>query len=165
MIESGLLPHLQDALEKRIDRCPYVFHKQGKKIVDIKWVWSRACRETGLGFGYRLRGKYVEKWEAKGLTVGPYFHDNRRSAVRNMTRAGVDRKTAMRISGHKTESVFNRYDITDDRDLADAAKKLEKFREEKAAPASAETQNIDAMDMARLAMMYLASMASKSKTK
>ena len=165
VIESGLLPHLQDAWEKRIDGCPYVFHKQGKKIVDIRRVWSQACRETGLGYGYKLRKDYVKEWTKKGLAEGPVFHDTRRSAVRNMTRAGVDRKVAMAISGHKTESIYNRYDITDDRDLADAAKKLERFREEKAAPASAETQNIDALDMARLAMMYLASLASKNKTK
>jgi hypothetical protein len=74
------------------------------------------------------RAKQVKKWQEKGLAPGPFFHDFRRSAVRNMTRAGISRNVAMSISGHKTESVFNRYDITDNRDLEDAARKLEKFR-------------------------------------
>ena len=45
-----------------------------------------------------------------------------------MVRAGIYRPVTMQISGHKTESVFNRCDITDDRDLDDAAVKLESYR-------------------------------------
>jgi hypothetical protein len=44
-----------------------------------------------------------------------------------MIRAGVDRKVAMMISGHKTESVFERYNITDDRDLEDAMRKTQAY--------------------------------------
>jgi len=45
-----------------------------------------------------------------------HFHDFRRTAARNMIRGGVPQSIAMRVTGHETDAMFNRYDITDNRD-------------------------------------------------
>jgi len=93
--------------EKNWPDCPWVFHWNGKPIGSHMKGWSKACKAAGLD--------------------GLLFHDLRRSAVRNMERAGIPRNIAMAISGHKTEAVYRRYDIVAPGDLEVAAAKLERY--------------------------------------
>lgn len=79
---------------------------------NLRVSWNKACHTTGLGV--------YEKRLYKGLTI----HDLRRSAVRNLIRADVPRGVAMKITGHKTEAVFERYNITDAADVRDALIKV-----------------------------------------
>jgi integrase len=102
--------------------CPFVFNHNGRRIKDLRGAWNKACREAGIGYGYRTGKKYTEKWEKKVLKAGPTIHDLRRTFARNSTRGGMSELVAMAVGGWKTRSVFDRYNITSDRDLQKAAK-------------------------------------------
>ncbi len=107
------LPHdLLDLLEgqgrEHLDHypaCPFVFQRYGHQIRRIETSWRRARREVNL--------------------QGKIPHDFRRTAVRNMVRAGIPERVAMMISGHKTRIIFDRYHIVSEGDLKEAARKLE----------------------------------------
>ncbi|MDQ6733718.1 MAG: hypothetical protein M3Z35_06320, partial [Nitrospirota bacterium] len=88
------------------------------RLQSLKKAWKTACLRVGLG-------QMVED-EAKGRKVwrGKIPHDFRRTAIRNMVRAGIPEKIAMAISGHKTRSVFDRYNIVNEADLKAAADRL-----------------------------------------
>ena len=81
------------------------------------------CRQKGQGIK-----TFWKRWrtacEAAGCP-GRIPHDFRRTAVRNLDRAGVPETVAMKITGHKTRSVSDRYDITSEEDLAEASSKLQ----------------------------------------
>jgi integrase len=105
-----------DAHQRDWPQCPYVIQHAGRPVFDPRKTWKRACIAAGV----------PDLWR----------HDLRRSAVRNLDRAGVPQKVAMAISGHKTRHVFDRYNIVSDSDLREAALKLDAYREgQKAAKA------------------------------
>jgi len=103
-------------IERQRETCPedciWVFHGAKKHPVDSHLNgWPEACERAGLS--------------------GLLFHDLRRSAVRNMKKAGLQDLEAMRISGHLTRNVFDRYNIIDEDDLADAGKRLEEYAQKR----------------------------------
>ena len=100
---------------------------KGTKLKDIRKSWNPACRKANIGYGYKISEKYAEKWQH--LPKDPYFHDFRRTAARNLVRAGVSEGVAMKITGHETRSVFDRYNITDDKDLQLAAQRQQEYLE------------------------------------
>ncbi|MHB8410523.1 MAG: tyrosine-type recombinase/integrase [Candidatus Acidiferrales bacterium] len=104
--------------------CPFVFSRSGKPIRSLYQAWRTACVKAELGSFVP-----VEQADKKPRLkyTGLIPHDLRRTGVRNLVRAGVSRSVAMRISGHETESVFERYNITSREDLHDAAKLLTKY--------------------------------------
>jgi len=117
-LDGELLETMQGQLEARKvvtipgqapSLCPFVFHHDGKPIKDFRAALEGALGKTGLS--------------------GKIFHDFRRTAVRNMIRAGIPERVAMMISGHKTRSVFDRYYIVSEQDLKEAARKTTELME------------------------------------
>ena len=130
---KNMIKQLWEKRKRSRKLTPYVFLNKGESgmIVNFRKAWNSACRESGIGYGYKVSLDYVKKWEHK-LPPGPIFHDFRRTAVRNLVRSGVPERVAMMISGHKTRSVFDRYNIVSDADLKAAALKQQVYLDSQA---------------------------------
>ena len=98
------------ALERKLERViPYLFPHargpwKGTRRRDFRKVWAEARDKAGV--------------------AGRLRHDFRRTAVRNMVNAGVPECVAMKVTGHKTRAVFDRYHIVSPGDLQDVARRL-----------------------------------------
>jgi hypothetical protein len=120
--------------DQKLHDCPWVsFGEPGERIRDFRGAWDTACVEAGLSEVLTDdQGRPVKDRKGEVVRVpNKLFHDFRRTAVRNMVRAGVPERVAMMISGHKTRSVFDRYNIVNEDDLKKASEKLKKYHEEK----------------------------------
>jgi integrase len=104
--------------QQRWPSCRLICHRKGQPLSSIRSAWQRACERVGLGEWTWNEEKQREVWQGKTP------HDFRRTAVRNMVRSGIPEKVAMLISGHKTRSVFDRYNIVNEADLKAAAGRL-----------------------------------------
>ena len=122
------LPELRALLEEQVEYTrdfekaggqiiPWLFHHNGRQIKNYYTAWGSALKRAGI--------------------AGRIAHDFRRTAVRNLERAGVSRSVAMKLTGHRTEAVYRRYAIVSESDLSEGIAKLAALHEaEKLAPPS-----------------------------
>jgi len=102
-----LVQRQRETRDRLYPECPWVFFHNGRQVKSFRRSWATACRKVGV--------------------VGKILHDFRRSAVRNMVRAGIPERVAMDLSGHKTRSVFERYNIVSEGDRLEAANRLDQY--------------------------------------
>jgi integrase len=116
---------VEPAMAHRNPECPYLFQYRGRQLKNFRTGFENAREAAGI--------------------PAVIFHDTRRTAVRNMILAGIPEKRAMQISGHRTRSVFDRYDITTEKDAMETGKRLQQhWREiaEQEAQEAAEQTNL-----------------------
>jgi integrase len=105
-LDGPLWAIIQRRWKKRRLDTPLVFHRvlqgrAGLPVMGFRKLWRKVIKAIGLP-----------------RTLIPY--DLRRTAVRNMVRARIDRSVAKKISGHLTDHTFDRYNIVDEADVRDA---------------------------------------------
>ena len=112
-----------DALEQLLEAQKIEHERLKAEDVICPWVFNRSNRKVK---GKRIT-TFIKAFRAASMKAGypdRIPHDLRRTAVRNLVRAGVPERVAMQMTGHKTRSVFERYNIVSECDLVEAAKKL-----------------------------------------
>lgn len=120
---------------EKYPRAEFVFMRPtregDKRVLSFAKTWVSACERAGVS--------------------GTLFHDLRRCGVRNMTRAGTPQVVAMAISGHKTASIFRRYNIVDGEDLKLAARQQDAYREKQKAELELAKQAADGANSGQIA--------------
>jgi len=106
-LRGELLEVIRRAWVGRESECPNVFHKAGRALGDFRKAWSAACKAAGLG--------------------NVLIHDMRRSCARNLVRSGVSERVAMAVTGHRTRSMFDRYNIAAASDLERAMTSVSEY--------------------------------------
>jgi integrase len=125
---EGRVFHMTDDL-RAILKDQHTAHKKLKEAGQIEpWVfWRMVAEERGGKKKPQPIIKFNKVWDIACRAAGcpgKIPHDLRRTAIRNLVRAGIPERVAMTMTGHKTPSVFQRYNIVSDEDLRDAARKL-----------------------------------------
>lgn len=126
--EGRVFPMTDDLRALLNERRRVTKEAERKRGQIIPWVFFRLVAETRGGQPQPKPIRAFNKaWKAACVAAGcpgRIRHDLRRTAVRNMVRRGVPERVAMQLTGHKTRSVFERYNIVSDGDLRTAAEQL-----------------------------------------
>lgn len=115
----------------------HVFHLAGQPVGDFRKAWATACVAARLGqfkcerCSRSISTRWCEACKCEPRYEGRIFHDLRRTSVRNMVNAGVAERVAMKITGHKTRSMFDRYHIVSDDDLREAMDRTDSYLQKK----------------------------------
>ncbi len=123
----------------------HVFTRNGEPIRYFRRAWVSACIKAGLGKVTRApdvtdaQGKVVKRGRVIRREAFRIPHDYRRSAARNLSRAGVPERTIMTLCGWKTRSVFDRYRIVSESELSEGLARLAGMTEQVVIPRKVET--------------------------
>ncbi len=111
---------ISEELLRILDSIPRAIHDDhvilydGKPIHDIRGALRTACRDAGIAYGRFAEGGFI-------------FHDTRHTFNTNMRKAGVDQSVIMKITGHSTNEMFQRYNTIDEDDIKKGVNQLEGF--------------------------------------